>query len=432
MKIVSKVSLILLFLGTFVFSGFTQERNLRGSNFEKGTKFFIDLLDYYSGNPDSTLVSAFVEVPYNRVQFFKKDNQFVSNFTIDVSIFDEDGEHLITESVWEEKVVAKDFKEATSKSNYDITLRNFMLKPDKYSVRASVEDKNSKNTYVVNKQIEVKEFSEKLDISSIMMVAKRTKISGEEKILPNVSRNVVTRRSGIPVFYEVNSNSKGKFRINYSVETKSGGITYKDTVDVNLDKGKNQIYYILKDSSLNLGTYTININIENQETNDEASVSCSLISRWSGIPENVTNVNLAIKQLVYLASKDEMNYIEEAPNRSEKIKRFSDFWKKKDPNPNDGENQAFDEYYNRIAFANDHFSTHYMDGWRTDRGMVYIVLGKPDDVEHHPFDSNSKPYEIWWYYNLNGSFTFLDQTGFGDYRLMNPLDFDYIRDRANH
>ncbi len=431
MKTISKISLISLLLTIFISSGFAQEEGFKGNSFGEKAKFFVDLLDYYSGNPDSTLVSAFVEVPYNQVQFFKKDNKFVSNFTVTISIFDEDKEHLIAENAWDEKITADDFVQTASKSNYNVSLKNFMLKPDEYSVRASVEDKNSKNVYVVNKQIEVREFSKKLDISDVMMVAKETNINGEEKIVPNVSRNVVSGKSGIPVFYEVNSNGKGKFRIDYSIETKSGTGAYKDTVDLNLNKGKNQIYYILKDSSLNLGTYTININIKSLETNDEASVSCSLISRWSGLPENVVDLDLAVRQLVYIASKDEMDYITEAPDQAEKIKRFSEFWKKKDPNPNDERNQAFDEYYNRIAYANDHFS-NYMEGWRTDMGMVFIVLGRPDNVEHHPFDSNSKPYEIWEYYNLNRSFGFLDQTGFGDYRLTNPIDFDYIRDRANN
>lgn len=425
-----KVSLILFLLGIFISSGFAQEENRKGSNFDKETRFFVDLLDYYSGNPDSTLVSAFIQVPYAQVQFFKTDNQFISKFTVTVSIFDEDDEHLITESVWNEKITANDFDQTTSKLNYNISLKKIMLKPDKYFVRTSVEDINSKNTYVENKKIDVREFSEKLDLSDIMLIAKQTKLNGDKKIIPNVSRNVLTKRTGIPVFYEINSNSSGNFRINYSINSKSGARTFQDTTDVSLNKGKNQIYYDLKDSSLNLGTYTININVQNTQTKDEASVRGSLISRWSGVPENVSNLDLAIRQLVYIATPEEFDYIRKAPDRTEKIKRFSEFWKRKDPNPNDEENQAFDEYYNRVAYANDHFS-HYMEGWKTDMGMVYIVLGKPDDVEHHPFDPDSKPYEIWDYYNLNISFSFLDETGFGDYRLLNTLDFDYVRERAN-
>jgi hypothetical protein len=78
-----------------------------------------------------------------------------------------------------------------------------------------------------------------------------------------------------------------------------------------------------------------------------------------------------------------------------------------------------EEYYRRIEFANTNF-TSYIEGWRTDRGMVYITLGPPNDIERHPFESESKPYEIWSYYRYNREFVFVDYSGFGDYRLIAP------------
>jgi hypothetical protein len=79
-----------------------------------------------------------------------------------------------------------------------------------------------------------------------------------------------------------------------------------------------------------------------------------------------------------------------------------------------------DEYYARVEFANKHFS-HFMDGWKSDMGMVFIIFGTPSNVERHPFDSDAKPYEIWTYYELNRQFVFIDQSGFGDYHLQNPI-----------
>ncbi|MBK6914645.1 MAG: GWxTD domain-containing protein [Ignavibacteriales bacterium] len=43
------------------------------------------------------------------------------------------------------------------------------------------------------------------------------------------------------------------------------------------------------------------------------------------------------------------------------------FWKSKDPNPQDEQNEVFNEYYRRVAYANEQFS-HYNEGWQTDRG----------------------------------------------------------------
>jgi hypothetical protein len=84
-----------------------------------------------------------------------------------------------------------------------------------------------------------------------------------------------------------------------------------------------------------------------------------------------------------------------------------------------------EQYYNRVQYANEHFS-HYIDGWRTDLGMVFILLGPPNNVDRHPFDVDAKPYEIWSYYDYNANVVFIDETGLGDFRLVTPI-WDLVR-----
>jgi GWxTD domain-containing protein len=47
-------------------------------------------------------------------------------------------------------------------------------------------------------------------------------------------------------------------------------------------------------------------------------------------------------------------------------------------------------YYERVEEANRLFTT-YKEGWKTDKGMVYIIMGTPDEVKH------SKDRESWVY-----------------------------------
>ena len=58
-------------------------------------------------------------------------------------------------------------------------------------------------------------------------------------------------------------------------------------------------------------------------------------------------------------------------------------------------------------------------------GMIYILFGPPTSVDRHPFEVDSKPYEVWNYYQINKQFVFLDESGFGDYRLITPLSDVY-------
>jgi GWxTD domain-containing protein len=119
-----------------------------------------------------------------------------------------------------------------------------------------------------------------------------------------------------------------------------------------------------------------------------------------------------------------MDALRKAKTTPEKEKRFIEFWKKKDPSPNTPRNELMVEYYNRIRIANERYS-HYTDGWRTDMGMVFIIYGNPSNVDRHPFENQTKPYEVWDYYDINRQFVFVDDSGFGDYRLITPIYDDF-------
>ena len=45
------------------------------------------------------------------------------------------------------------------------------------------------------------------------------------------------------------------------------------------------------------------------------------------------------------------------------------------------------------------------------------MYGQPDEIERHPFEIDTYPYEIWYYYSLRLTMLFVDRDGDGDYRL---------------
>ncbi len=109
------------------------------------------------------------------------------------------------------------------------------------------------------------------------------------------------------------------------------------------------------------------------------------------------------------------------------------FWKDRDPSPDTEENEFREEHYQRIAYANEHFSSG-KPGWMTDRGRTYVRWGKPDEIESHPAGgryerpanegggtTTTYPFEKWVYRHLPGvasgvEIEFVDSTGSGEYR----------------
>ena len=101
---------------------------------------------------------------------------------------------------------------------------------------------------------------------------------------------------------------------------------------------------------------------------------------------------------------------------AERERFIAEFWRRRDPDPRTDKNEYREEYYGRLAYANEHFPFGEVPGWRTDRGRTFLMFGRPDEVQR------SAGGEVWLYKFVPalGSgvrFEFVDQAGTGDYRL---------------
>ncbi len=80
----------------------------------------------------------------------------------------------------------------------------------------------------------------------------------------------------------------------------------------------------------------------------------------------------------YIVTPQEERIFREMPPE-DRHEFVADFWKRRDPNPETGENEFRDIYYTRIARATKAFREG-IPGWMTDRGRIYVLLGPPMDV----------------------------------------------------
>lgn len=419
-----KLFLVFLFSTGFIYS---QPENPT-LYVQTGAKYFQDFLNFMDDNGQSR-VDIFIQVPFAAVQFERTSKGFEGGYSVTVSIYMEDGETLYLEKLWNEKISVNSFGESSAKENFNLSYRSFNLTPGKYFIKTTVTDRDSRREYFSKNYYTIKDFSIKPSISDIMLIAQMTKVEGNNKIVPNVSRNVSENKNEINIFFEIYSDSSTDYNIDYVVTNKDNKILYESSGKQSINEGITQIFYTISDSTLfNIGNYILTVRLKDNNADILASTSKTFFSRWVGLPATVANIDEAIDQLIYIANPDEIDYMENGKDEEEKSKRFLEYWKSKDPSPGNDENEVFQEYFGRVNFANEQFS-HYREGWQTDRGMVFIILGPPNNVDRHPFEYDSKPYEIWEYYEINRSFTFLDETGFGDYRLITPMYGDLFRYR---
>jgi len=106
---------------------------------------------------------------------------------------------------------------------------------------------------------------------------------------------------------------------------------------------------------------------------------------------------------------------------------IENFWAIRNPDPNSPTNTFREEHYRRLEYANTHFgSLAALDGWSTDRGMVYITLGPPQQKRAYPNARELKQIETWFYQDPQSflapyfSVVFFKQSNAEDFKIYSP------------
>jgi GWxTD domain-containing protein len=146
----------------------------------------------------------------------------------------------------------------------------------------------------------------------------------------------------------------------------------------------------------------------------------------------------------YIISDEEKAAFKALRTDEEREQFIEQFWLRRDPTPDTFENEFKEEHYERIAYANERFSSG-KPGWKTDRGRIYIVHGKPHEQTYHSAGSTyDRPYEegggstqiyateFWTYRYIEGIgnnvvLEFVDPSGSGEFRLtIDPSEKDMM------
>ena len=132
----------------------------------------------------------------------------------------------------------------------------------------------------------------------------------------------------------------------------------------------------------------------------------------------------SVDLLSYIALPGDLREVEEASAYDERMAAIARFWKQHDPTPGTPENEIRSEFYRRVRVADNAFAHMRQPGWRTDRGIVYVKHGEPDELDDHPFNIDRHPYQVWHYYRGGRylQFVFVDENEDGDYRLSYPFN----------
>jgi GWxTD domain-containing protein len=403
------------------------------------------------GQSDTTKSYLEIYYSFNRKQlkFSQEKEAYEAKIFLNLTIADTLG-NLVENRMWNSGAKVNRWEE-TQVDYMILDKAEVVLEPGDYVLKLSVTDLGSESKGEASLELRAKAFGEtNLQLSDLELAfqiepdtssSKFTK-SGR-KILPNPS-GVFTHHMGMIYFYAELYNlvtlptANSDYVLGFMALDSTGKVVKDFGTQTRKKPGNSAVVLSgINISTLPGGGYVLKVEAEDKETGQKAQASKKITilreeERKSEGVESLEEVERFKQDVAYIATPQELNMFDQL-NPVGKQRFIEEFWKKRDPTPNTPINEFKIEHTRRIAYANFHFSRteKASDGWQTDMGRIYILYGEPSEIERHPLTQEEKSWEQWNYNELQGGayFIFVDEDGYGTYRLVHSNLIGEIKDK---
>lgn len=314
------------------------------------------------------------------------------------------------------------------------------------TVEVTVTDINDPSNYFVSTEVLTSYQENMIQISDIQFAESYKPVDQEN----NFSKNGVelmpypltffpSTKSSIILYGEVYGADKylqdDQFLVAFSIKNASTN-EFNPTFYQYVKAEKQPVFSFLREiniADLPSGNYNLYVEVRNKK-NELITQKVVYIQRANTGPvyawENIKMINTAgtfteeysEEQLDYFlgvirprATESDLNLIESLSGRVEpdmKRKFLYNFWVERNAADPYGE---WKKYLALVKEANNSFGTPSRQGYKTERGRVYLQYGPPYDVVTSVNEAGAYPYEIWFYTTLpdkqtNIGFAFYEPT----------------------
>jgi GWxTD domain-containing protein len=401
---------------------------------EKSGLFYFDAILFKSDTTDKARLDVYVMVPYATMNFVKSGDLFGAEFNVYIKIYNEN-ELLVDSKTLERRIAEKNyFATQGGNADFDVMQAIFFLEPGQYEIEVIYFDQTGQKSYRRTRSQTVLDFSRyAFSLSGLMLVSSIEEDKGEYIITPFLSDNIGILSEYYFVFFEsykdMNTSGGQLDEVDYVYEyvnDKNETVLRSKRKRKQIPEAVNRHYLRIGiPATLAQGAYMLRVyalrpaDKEGFDDYDVLATTERSVKNIKSVGGSFTeDITKAIKQLRYIATQDEMNYMLSPENLQERQLRFEDFWRQHDPTPNTERNEAYEDYYWRIDYANRNFKS-YTEGWRTDMGKVFVIYGPPLSTDKKRLN-DGRIYEKWVY--SDKEIIFVDYNGFGDFRLYSPMN----------
>ena len=370
-----------------------------------------------ASSKDSILVTAFVDIPFQSLQFIKKEKSFFASYDVSISLTNNKDKRIFRK-MWSDSIITDDYIQTQSRLRSKKHFTNFKVAKDKYIIESELYDKDTRKKG--SKKVKI-DFSKQKKRPSLLEPIIVTNVEGDwgfdKGEFPITGKRITNVDDGLTLIVSgfVDDNP-------YILEMIMEGINKDNKVLIAEDAGSDGFFYhkypLDKDALSSIG---IDVGIRLTQSKKEKEVQKKISIYKPGLSGFVDNAETSFQQMKYILTNDERKNAKGKKGKDlEQV--FLSYWQKRDPTPKTSINELMEEYYIRVNYVNEYFNMSWKEGWETDFGMIYILFGPPDEIQRSNVNSNNTSmYQVWYYNRLNKQFVFKDQNGFGDFKLDRPF-----------
>lgn len=365
----------------------------------------------------SYMVEVYFSVCNEGLQFIKTDDGYKA--TADVSVVLRDGKgNQIAGDTYRLKLYSPKYAGTTSIDSCQTHVVAFTARPGDFKMGLGLYDRDSRAKSLLEAAIHIPSLMGYPSLSDIELLEPSSGVHEGERqgFAPNIRRIYGADRDSIRFYYEVYHGEKHDTLRVFQEILDSNGTKILEVSRISTGKGRAAHLETLPADSLSSRRYTLRIGIKTPEgkvlTSRSRDFEVRRESFYSG-----RDVDDGVALLTYIATSSQIDAFAKA-NEDERKKIWEEFWREKDPTPGTPRNEFLEEHLRRFRYANEHYAVPMTEGWKADRGRIYILYGEPDQIDSYPFEMGRKPTEVWYYLSKGRRFVFVDETGFGDYVLV--------------
>lgn len=364
-------------------------------------------------SPDSTLTLLALSLPSRALGFAREGERYAASYVARVQL--RQGATVVRTIESTEQVRVPTFRE-TSRTDESIIWQQFLrLAPGRYTLLVSVKDESSIRASSEEVSLEVPRLAPNGFTSPVPVyeAIPRQSVDSLPRLLARPrSTFVYGVDSLLPLYIDgVTPSSPAEVRVRVLGDGEIVGLD--STMQLPTRGAARSTTIGIPVSRLPVGINTIEITAPGRP---DTARTRALITLGEDVP--IGTFEEMITYLRWFTTQDRLRTLRDA-DLSGRAAAWTAFLKATDPVPGTAEHEGLRDYFARIRTANVRFRDDAAAGWQSDRGTAFVALGDPDNIiDTGLLNPNERVrQQIWEYRELRVQLLFVDQTGFGRWRI---------------